>query len=130
MKRRYKGSYTIEMALLLPVIALVFVVSVWGGFYYHDKNILSSCAYEIAVVGSTKVREEDAVTEEELKRAFSEKIAGKCILFSDIGVSVHLGEKSVEVEAIGTRRNMRTSVRHSAAVTEPETYIRKIRRLQ
>ena len=128
--RKYKGSFTIETALILPIIALVFIASVWGGFYYHDKNVLSSCAYEIAVVGSTKVREDDVVNEEMLREAFAEQINKKCILFSGVEVSVHIGEEKVDVKAVGKRRNMKVMVLHSAAVTKPESYVRKIRKLQ
>ena len=128
--RRYKGSFTIETALLLPIIALVFIASVWGGFYYHDKNILSSCTYEIAVVGSTKVREDNVVNEAMLSEALSEQIDKKCILFSGVEVSVHIGEEKVDVEAIGKRGKMKVRVQHSAAVTKPEAYVRKIRKLQ
>jgi Flp pilus assembly protein TadG len=129
MERKYKGSFTIETALLMPVIALVFVVSVWGSFYYHDKNILSSCAYEIAVVGSTKVREKEAVTEAMLNMELSERLNKKCILFTKVNTSVHIGTNEVIAEAEASRRNMRIAVRHTAAVTKPESYIRKVRKI-
>lgn len=130
MTRQYKGSFTIETAMLLPIISLVFVLCVWGSFYFHDKNILSSCAYEIAVVGSTKIREKDSVTEEQLCAALTEQLERKCILFSNINVTVQIGEEKVVVEADASRRKMKATTKHVAAVTEPEAYIRKVRKLQ
>lgn len=129
MRQKYKGSFTIETALLMPIIALVFVLSVWGSFYYHDKNILSSCAYEIAVVGSTKVREKEAVTEEMLSMELAKQLNRKCVLFAEINATAHIGQDMVIVEAEAIRRKMRVAVKHTAAVTQPESYIRKVRRV-
>ena len=130
MRKKYKGSITIEMTCILPLFALVFVFGVWGSFYYHDKSILSSCAYETAVMGSTKVREKETITEGLLKEAFQERIRGKCILFSSVDAMAQIDEEAVVVKAQGQRKNMKTAVVHTAAVTEPESYIRKMRKLK
>ncbi len=130
MKRTFKGSITIEITCLLPIIALVFVLSVWGSFYYHDKNILSSCAYETVVMGSVKAREKENVSAEMLNRAFRERIKGKCILFSDINSSVQMSEDKLTLTVSAKRRTMQVSVIQSAAITQPEEYIRKVRKLR
>ena len=70
----------------MPVIGMILAVSILALFYFHDKNIISSCAYETAVVGSTKAREKDGVSPDILIRAFQERIHGKCILFPDAAV--------------------------------------------
>ena len=129
MRTGYKGSFTIEIALLLPIIVVVFILCVWGGFYFHDKNILSSCAYETAVMGSTKAREENIVTEEMLREAFMERINKKCILLSDVSVRIGITKERIEIEAVAERRTMKVIVRHTAAVTAPEDYIRGKRRI-
>lgn len=122
--RTWKGSFTVETACLLPMIILVLHLCVLGCFYYHDKNVISSCAYETAVIGSTKIREKDGVTPETLEHAFQERIRGKCILFSGASVRVGTGEDQITVQATASRRAMKVSVIHTAAVTEPENYIR------
>ena len=81
LKKKYQGSLTVEAAYLMPVIGMILAVSILALFYFHDKNIISSCAYETAVVGSTKAREKDGVSPDILIRAFQERIHGKCILF-------------------------------------------------
>lgn len=129
MRTGYKGSFTIEIALLLPIIVVVFILCVWGGFYFHDKNILSSCAYETAVMGSTKAREENIVTEEMLREAFMERINKKCILLSDVSVRIGITKERIEIEAVAERKTMKVIVRHTAAVTAPEDYIRGKRRI-
>lgn len=122
--RTWKGSFTVETACLLPMFILVLHLCIVGCFYYHDKNVISSCAYETAVVGSTKSREKDGVTPETLERAFQERLRGKCILFSGASVRVRIGENQIIVQATASRHAMKVSVVHTAAVTEPEDYIR------
>lgn len=122
--RTWKGSFTVETACLLPMIILVLHLCIVGCFYYHDKNVISSCAYETAVIGSTKIREKDRVAPETLERAFQERLRGKCILFSGTSVRVRVGEDQITVHATASRRAMKVSVVHTAAVTEPENYIR------
>ena len=64
MKRRYlKGSMTIEAAFVIPFIFLILMELITSFFFYHDKNILNGAAYETAVVGSTKMREKNFITE-------------------------------------------------------------------
>lgn len=127
-KTYQKASFTIEAACLLPVLALIFIFSVWGVFYYHDKNILSACAYETAVVGSTWVRQKGEVTVSELEAEFQERIKGKCILFENVQANVQIGEEQIIIQAYAQRREMEVKVSHTAAVTEPEAYIRKMKK--
>ena len=50
-------GYTVEMSFLMPIIMLLVMSSIYAFFYYHDKNIIAGAAYETAVVGSNKARE-------------------------------------------------------------------------
>lgn len=126
----YKGSLTVEAALLMPLVGMTLIAGVLALFYFHDKNILASCAYETAVVGSTKAREKDGVTPEVLNQAFQERIKGKCILFSGAAATVEVGEDMITVSARAAKSRLKASVEQTAAVTEPETYIRDMRRLK
>ena len=56
-QRWLKGSFTVEMAFLIPMILFLIMGCIRISFYYHDKNIIAGAAYETAVTGSTKVRE-------------------------------------------------------------------------
>ena len=58
-QRWLKGSFTVEMAFLIPMILFPDHGMYKDIFYYHDKNIIAGAAYETAVTGSTKVREKD-----------------------------------------------------------------------
>lgn len=123
-------GYTVEMAFLMPIILLIIMSSIFGVFYFHDKNIISGAAYETAAVGSNKKREKDGVQSDELEVLFQQRISGKCILFSAVDVSVHVSDRVVEVTARGTGRGMKVSVLKRAAVTAPEKTIRDVRRIK
>lgn len=123
------GVITVEMAYIIPVILMVFFLCVIGIFYYHDKEIIASCAYEAAVVGSTKAREKDGVTEELVTAVFKDRIRGKCILFSGVQGNSQVSEEMVTVQADAVKGFMKISVAVRADVTEPEKKIRRYRRL-
>ena len=94
------------------------------------KNIIAGAAYETAVTGSTKVREKDGIRESELNALFKERVGRKCILFSRIRVQSSVGKDEIKVQAAARRKKMAISVESRAAVTEPEKYIRDIRRIK
>lgn len=123
-------GYTVEMSYLMPVVLLVIMSSIFGIFYFYDKNIISGAAYETAVVGSTKAREGTGVEREELEALFYERTGNKCILFDRIQVSVSVSNEKIEILGTGTSGGMRVSVLKCMPVTEPEKRIRDIRRLK
>lgn len=130
MDRRLKGSMTIEMSFLMPIILLLIMSSILTGFYFHDKNILAGAAYETVVVGSTKIREKDKVTVGELEALFQERVGKKCILFAGSSGSVSIGKSEICIKASAYKRRFGMSVVKRAAITEPENYIRNIRRVK
>lgn len=123
-------GYTVEMSYLMPVILLVILSSIFGTFYFYDKNIISGAAYETAVVGCTKAREGTGADAEELEALFYERTGDKCILFRRVEAVLLIGEEEIEIQGTGTVRGMTVSVRKSMPVTEPEKKIRDIRRLK
>ena len=56
---KLKGSMTVEMSFLMPMIMFLIMGCILTVFYYHDKNVLSGAAYETAVAGSTRMRERE-----------------------------------------------------------------------
>ena len=128
-ERRLNGSMTVEMSFIMPVILLLVMQCITAAFYFRDKNIISGAAYETAVVGSTKAHEEGGAEEGELQELFQERVAGKCILFPGADAGISLSETAVVVTASASVRGMGLSVIKKARVTEPEKYIRDMRRI-
>ena len=127
--RRLKGSMTIEMSVLLPVILLMSMGLILSVFYFHDKNILNGAASETAAVGSTHLRGEEKITEEELVDFCRERIKGKCIFLVSHKISAAIGKEEVVIKIASAKKGFTVSVVKKAVITEPEKKIRDIRRL-
>ncbi|MGN0355009.1 MAG: TadE family protein [Muricoprocola sp.] len=50
-----KGSYTVELALLMGIILPVLVSIIYIGFYCHDQGFLQGAAHEAACAASLRV---------------------------------------------------------------------------
>lgn len=125
-----KGSMTVEMAFLMPIILFLILSCILTVFYFHDKNVLAAAAYETTVVGSTKMREPEGVDEGELTELFAQRTEGKCILFAQSQSSVSVGEEQIQVKAFAEKGKFKVSVLKRASVTEPEKYIRDRRKFR
>lgn len=125
-----KGSMTVEMSFLMPILLMLIMSAIFASFYFHDKNILAGAAYETAVVGSTKMREKKKITDSEMKELFRERVGKKCILFAGSSAEISIGKQDICVTASAQKGRFSVSVMKKAAVTEPEEYIRNLRRLK
>lgn len=126
---KLNGSMTVEMSFIMPVILLLVMQCITAAFYFHDKNIISGAAYETAVVGSTKAREEGGAEEGELMALFQERVGGKCILFPGADAGISVSDTAVVVTASASRKRMGISVIKKARITDSEKYIRDMRRI-
>ena len=129
IKKGRSGSMTVEMAYIMPLFGMLFYLCVIVVFYYHDKNIITGCAYETAVVAGTKAREKDGISGEKVNALFRERVKGKCILFPDPWADVTVGEEQIDIQVFVRKKRMKLLVRQRAKVTDPEKYIRDMRRL-
>lgn len=128
--KKLNASMTIEMSFIMPLILGILMISIFGVFYYHDKNILTGAAYETAVVGSTKMREKEKTDISELVTLCQQRIGGKCIFFGKVYPEVEIGENEITVWVIAKKGMFRLQIEKKAAVTDPEKKIRDIRRIK
>ena len=128
VRKNLKGSMTVELSFLMPIILLLIMSSILAAFYFHDKNVLAGAAYETAVVGSTKIREKEKVTGGELEALFRERAGRKCILFAESSVRASVGKREIRIRVTAYKGRFRMSADKKAAITEPEKYIRDIRK--
>ena len=130
-KRRWlRGSLTVEMSFLMPLILLLLMSCILAIFYFHDKNILAGAAYETAAVAGTKIREKEKTDAAELEALFQERIQGKCILFPTPDAQVEIKRQEITVRANVQRGRFGLSVEKKIPVTEPEKTIRDRKRLK
>ena len=74
----WKGSYTVEAALVFPIILFVLAALLILAFYVHDRGILQGLACETAVAGSNYIMENErkAAAEQVRKQAGQERLMG------------------------------------------------------
>lgn len=124
-----RGSITVEMAYILPVVFLVFLLVVYTVFYYHDKNILNGAAAETAVVGTQMARQKGK-EDVDLQNFYRERVKGKLVLLRLTGIEVTKNKKSIEVSVHAGKGWMQVSAVQKAAIPRPEDKIRKKRQLE
>lgn len=78
--RCVKGSTTVEMAYVMPLIFLVFLIIVRTTFYYHDKSILDGMAYE-AVTTAVQTARNPKAKEADVETFCRETDQGETYLF-------------------------------------------------
>ena len=128
--KRCQASTVIEMAYLMPVVLLVWAFVIYLVLFFHDKVLISAAAYETAVVGSEIIHEEDEIDAERLEFYFSERIHRKLLFFRSVSVVVEKENNQIVVTSGATRKWMVIEVVQSAAITEPEKQLRKIKMIK
>ena len=124
--RRIKGSFTVEAAVIVPLIVFIFGVLLHILFYWHDKNILISTAHETAVFGSGR----DQISEIELEYYFFSRMEEKLLLFNRVECVSYIEEDKVRVVFDGSRGQMVAKGMSTVSRTDPEGYIRNVRKLK
>lgn len=123
--RELQGVITIEMAYLLPIIFMVFVLVVYTSFYYHDKQILIGAASETATVGAQRARWPDNQSKSGLEEFCKERVNGKLILFAGIDVTTSVTKEWVDVDIYTRKKKMKLHIRQRAPIMNPEKKIRR-----
>lgn len=120
-----RASFTIEAAVIVPVILGVFAMIVTLLFYYHDKNVVGAIAHETAVMGCGQ----EEITAAELEQYFQKRLGNKLLLFSPAIPEAQVEQERIVIICHARKRRMKMQVQISMNRTEPEEFIRNMRRL-
>lgn len=120
MRKRQKGSFTIEAAMLIPMILFLIATMITILFYWHDRVVLKGLVYETAVIGA-----ERAAVTGELETYANELLEGELLWFSTATVTVEKEENQVVVKAEASRRRMKAMAQMAMPITAPEKTIRR-----
>ena len=121
--KKVRGSTVVEMAYIMPLFLLLFVLVINTVFFFHDKVILNGAACETAVVGAQRARLKEKEGTD-LEGFFMERVKGKLIRMTDVSVSISEDDGEVKVEARAKRGGMSMSVCQEAVTARPEEMIR------
>ena len=119
-----KGSTVVEMAYIMPVVLLCWMLIVIALFYYHDKSIIAGAAYESAVMGSELWAEETEYRSAKIEDYFRERLQGKLLFYKNVEVGILVDTDKVRVKAEASKYLMLLKVEEQAAITEPEKVVR------
>lgn len=100
IKRELKGSFTVEAAIVLPIILYVLLLIVYGAFYAYSSYTLSLNAYISVFRGSrTNLLKENAyqTTEESMKIFIQKELPA--VTGIQYEIQSNLQRNDIEVEA-------------------------------
>lgn len=126
MRKDMRGSFTVEAAVVVPLILFVVGVLCYLLFYYHDKNVIMSAAHETTIYGSYV----EELNEETLKTYMEERVKGNGLLFSNCKIDVEIKEEEIILLATSEKGPMLLRVRASSARTNPGHYIRSVQKMK
>lgn len=99
IKKKYKGSYTVEASFLLPMILTVIVLIIYMSFFLHDRAVLQSAAYTSALRGSQMISGEKVFSE--VENSAKKLIANRLIGTDDVQTTIDISGDDVKVSYKG-----------------------------
>lgn len=120
MTKLKKGSFTVEAAVVIPMLLFTVGIIMLLLFYCHDKNVLEGAVSEAGIVASGRSGKEN----------YDTLVGGKLLWFQNPEIEAEEKDGYVLVTAKARRKLWKIEVQTKVAVTKPETFIRDIRRIQ
>lgn len=121
--RTLHGSFTIEAAMIVPMLLAIFALLLTMLFYYHDKNVVEAIAHETVVMGCG----EEGIDDFKLRQYFQKRIQGKLLVFSDVNVEAQVREDEIVMTCRARKRGMSLKTQMTMKRTVPVDFIRKRR---
>lgn len=74
-----KGSYTIELSLLMPMLLVVLLLIIYSDFYMHDRVVIGRACYAASLRASLCVDENirESMAKGEFLKEIDNKLLGK-----------------------------------------------------
>lgn len=123
-RKNLKGSITVEMSYVLPIIIFLIFLLIHTVFYYHDKAVLAGAVAESVEQGIEDVRS-DKDEESDLNAYLRGRIGNKLIWLRTTSLSAEKQEDVVRVRVDAGRWIFRTSVYLEGRVPYPEKELRE-----
>lgn len=124
-----KGSMTIEISYIMPVVFLVFVMTVLCTFYFHDKCILHGIAYEAGIIGSQNHKSSESISTEELATTMIENNKNKFVLFDSFDMNITENNEWLIVEVWAKTDRFSISTSRSIPLVNHEKTVRNINKI-
>lgn len=143
MMRSAKGSFTVETALLFPLIMTSIIVVIYMSFLIHDRTVMSVACYQ-AAMRAARITDKNVDVKDKAEKACRELTEDRLIStrISKIDASVNSGQ--VELCCNGNfiipdgviwirelkSRGYRIEIKKKASRLNPTEHVRIIRRVR
>lgn len=142
-KKMIKGSFTIEAAIIMPIIIIITVMLIYLSFYLYNACLLSQTSYQSALRGS--LREGEGTEMEQCMQEAQKEISNKRLpALSEICFTNEVKGKEVSVDIYagihfplfhksdGSVKNAVRgfTVRHRAEKVDAISFIRACRKIE
>ena len=127
--RALKGSITVEMSYVLPLIIFVIFILIYTVFYYHDKAVLAGAVAETVEQGIEDIRNDN---DEALDlEAYMKKRTGSKLIWLNVSsINISVSEEKVKVKADAQKKFFHTSVCLEGTVPYPEKKLREKKKVE
>ncbi len=96
-----KGSFTIEMACLMPLFLLVIFGCIYLCFFVHNRVWLTAAAHESAIVGCQEMGKEDWMAESAAGQRGKTLLAPRLYGIQNLQMQVQRDRKKLKVQFDG-----------------------------
>ncbi len=124
--KRMRGSITVEAAVIVPLFLGVFALLIHVLFYFHDKNVVTAVAHETLVMKSM----DNEIEAEAVENYFCRRLGRKLLLFPGATPKAVVEKEGVTLECKATRKRFKIKIKLQMNRTEPEAYMRKMKRIE
>lgn len=97
-----KGSYTIEAALIMPLILGTIVVLLYMSFFLHDNAVIKEGTILLANRYTNERKLSNAEIKQKLQEDSQQVILDKVIATKNITADITVGDKKIKISSSGT----------------------------
>lgn len=96
-----KGSYTIEAALLFPIVIFSVFFIIYSAFFMHNQSVIREAVYETAIYGTTLNLKNTNEMKQKLQKKCQTAIEGRLISMKKPQVFLSVKKNCVSVQISG-----------------------------
>ena len=98
MKKKAKGSFTVECALIMPIILLVIVSVIWIMIAMYDKGIMYKAAVHAILAADYHVSDNNFQLKKEIEERIYEESDGQMVGTDEPEISVNILGNKVNIK--------------------------------
>lgn len=120
-----RGSLTVEMSYVLPMIIMLIFLLINTVFYYHDKAVLSGAVAETVEMGIENTRSSSKNDGVDLETYLKKRVGRKLIFLRPVSYSIKKADTRISVKVDAAKGPFMTSVYLEGRVPYPEKELRE-----